>query len=184
MWQNEDESPLSVLPASRLALRHSGSSATCLELAFSWHGCTRTLKRERSHWCCSLTQLLNTSEGQAKARREGQCFCRGPIFKFPTTLLWKAGISPHFPPAVAGKEPHPGQLWPPHWKCLKRIQNLKSTLRFDPAVTTCLNFPLYFHEHVGTDHCMRHKETSKPFFSLVSLNNGWFQNLSSRVRQY
>lgn len=85
-------------------------------------------KGERSHRCCSLTQLLNTSEGQAKARREGQCSCRGPTFTFPTTLLWKAGISPHLPPGVAGKECHPGQLWPPHWKCLKCTQNLKSIL--------------------------------------------------------
>lgn len=54
-------------------------------------------KGERSHMCFSLTQLLNTSEGQTKSRREGQCFGRGPTFKFLIALLCKAGIRPHTP---------------------------------------------------------------------------------------
>lgn len=112
-------------------------------------------KGERSHTCCSLTQLLNTSEGQTKARREGQCFCRGPRFKFLTALLWKAGIGPQLPPAVPGKEPlvtnghHTGNAW-------SAYKTLNLHLRFDPAFTTCLKFPLYFHEYVVTDHCMGH----------------------------
>lgn len=58
---------------------------------------------ERSHTCFSLTQLLNTSEGQTKSRRERQCFGRGPTLKFLIALLWKAGISPHTPQLYQGR---------------------------------------------------------------------------------